>query len=222
MGILFSPTRIRNTKTPSVSNVVSTVEFGCPIDLVKLVKKARNAEYNPRRLGAVVLRLSNPTATALVFPKGKLMVLGTKTTEQSRLAAKKFCRMVKKCGFDVKFLNWRVVNLIAHVNIGFPINIREFYGSPHSSFMSRYIPDVFPGLVYKMLDPKLTITIFRSGKLSLAGARSVTDINTAFKNIRTVLEEYELPDNTTAKSSSTSSSSSKSNGHSNSLKSAKS
>ena len=140
------------------------------------------------------------------------MVLGTKTAEESRLAAKKFCRMIKKCGFDVKFLNWRIVNLIAHVNIGFPINIREFYGSPHSNFMNRYTPEVFPGLVYKMLDPKLTITIFRSGKLSLAGAKSLKDIHTAFKNIRTVLEEYELPNeiatNKGSESSQTSTSSS--------------
>jgi hypothetical protein len=33
---------------PTLQNIVSTVNLGCPLDLKKIALKARNAEYNPK------------------------------------------------------------------------------------------------------------------------------------------------------------------------------
>jgi transcription initiation factor TFIID TATA-box-binding protein len=47
---------------------VSTVSFGVlNLDLKKIALKARNAEYNPKRFAAVIIRIRDPKTTALIF-----------------------------------------------------------------------------------------------------------------------------------------------------------
>lgn len=53
----------------------------------------------------------------------------------------------------------------------------------------KYEPEIFPGLVYRMLDPKIVLLIFVSGKLVLTGAKKKEDIELGFKKIYPLLEE---------------------------------
>ena len=39
----------------------------------------RNAEYNPSRFPAVVMRIRDPKTTALIFSKGKMVITGAKS-----------------------------------------------------------------------------------------------------------------------------------------------
>ena len=52
---------------PQLQNIVSTVNLGCPLDLKKIATHARNAEYNPKRFAAVIMRIRDPRTTALIF-----------------------------------------------------------------------------------------------------------------------------------------------------------
>ena len=45
----------------------------CKLELKKIVLKARNAEYNPHRFAAVIMRIRVPKTTALVFASGKMV-----------------------------------------------------------------------------------------------------------------------------------------------------
>ena len=86
---------------PQLQNIVSTVNLGCKLDLKKIALHARNAEYNPKRFAAVIMRIREPRTTALIFSSGKMVCTGAKSEEQSRLAARKYARIVQKLGFDV-------------------------------------------------------------------------------------------------------------------------
>lgn len=76
---------------PTLQNVVATVTMGCPLDLKTIALKARNAEYNPKRFAAVIMRVREPKTTALIFSSGKMVCTGAKSEEQSRQAARKVC-----------------------------------------------------------------------------------------------------------------------------------
>lgn len=52
-----------------IQNIASTTNFGCRLDLKKIALKCRNTEFNPRRFGAVIMRLRDPRATALIFSR---------------------------------------------------------------------------------------------------------------------------------------------------------
>ena len=52
----------------------------------------------------------------------------------------------------------------------------------HGAFVS-YEPDLFPGLVLRISDPKVVFLVFRSGKVVITGARRVVDIHETFKGV---------------------------------------
>lgn len=66
--------------------------------------KFRNAEYNPKRFAAVIMRIREPRTTALIFSSGKMVCTGAKSEEDSRLAARKYARIIQKLGFTVSCL----------------------------------------------------------------------------------------------------------------------
>ena len=52
---------------PTLQNIVSTVNLECRLDLKTIALHARNAEYNPKRFAAVIMRIREPKTTALIF-----------------------------------------------------------------------------------------------------------------------------------------------------------
>lgn len=59
----------------------------------------------------------------------------------------------------------------------------------HDKFCS-YEPEIFPGLIYRMNDPKIVLLIFASGKIVLTGAKNKKDIYGAFDLIYPVLKGF--------------------------------
>ena len=84
-----------------IQNIASTANLGVRLDLKKIALKCRNTEFNPRRFGAVIMRLREPRATALIFASGKICVTGVKSTHNATLACKKFHYIVERVGFKV-------------------------------------------------------------------------------------------------------------------------
>ncbi|GAU43309.1 hypothetical protein TSUD_390080 [Trifolium subterraneum] len=54
----------------------------------------------------------------------------------------------------------------------------------------KYEPELFPGLIYRMKQPKIVLRIFVSGKVVLTGAKVRDEIYAAFENIYPVLTEF--------------------------------
>ena len=55
---------------PQLQNTVSTFNMGVKLDLKKIALHARNAEFNPKRFAAVIMRIREPRTTALIFSSG--------------------------------------------------------------------------------------------------------------------------------------------------------
>ena len=75
-----------------IANIVSMFEVGCNLNLRELALKSVNAEYNPKRLNAVIMRQKSPKTVALIFYTGKCICAGAKTEEDSKKAAKECAR----------------------------------------------------------------------------------------------------------------------------------
>ena len=54
---------------------LSTVNMCSKLDLKKIALHARNAEYNPKRFAAVIMRIREPRTTALIFSSGMIIFL---------------------------------------------------------------------------------------------------------------------------------------------------
>jgi len=173
---------------PTLQNIVATVNLDCRLDLKTIALHARNAEYNPKRFAAVIMRIRDPKTTALIFASGKMVVTGAKSEDDSKLASRKYARIIQKLGFNAKFTDFKIQNIVGSCDIKFPIRL-EGLASRHHHF-SSYEPELFPGLIYRMMKPKIVLLIFVSGKIVLTGAKVRQEIYDAFEMIYPVLQDF--------------------------------
>ena len=174
---------------PTLQNIVSTVNMGTKLDLKHIALHARNAEYNPKRFAAVIMRIRDPKTTALIFASGKMVCTGAKSEEKSRLAARTYARIVQKVGYpSATFTEFTIQNIVGSCDVGFSIEL-ERLAIVHKSLCS-YEPELFPGLIYRMVSPKIVLLIFVSGKLVLTGAKKREQIYEAFDKIYPVLQDF--------------------------------
>ncbi|KAF2582916.1 hypothetical protein F2Q68_00000187 [Brassica cretica] len=180
---------------PTLQNIVSTVNLDCKLDLKAIALQARNAEYNPKRFAAVIMRIREPKTTALIFASGRMVCTGAKTEDSSKLAARKYARIIQKLGFQAKFKDFKIQNIVASCDVKFPIRL-EGLAYYHHAFAS-YEPEMFPGLIYRirgmkgMKGAQLVLLIFVSGKIVITGAKKREETYKAFENIYPVLTQFQ-------------------------------
>ena len=113
------------------------------------------------------MRLREPRCTALVFQSGKLVCTGAKSEAAAKRGARIYAAIIAKIGFPVQFTGFRLQNVVATVNVGFPIRL-EALAFAHNTYAS-YEPELFPGLIYRLLEPKTVILTFVSWQDRLDG-----------------------------------------------------
>ena len=67
------------------------------------------------------MRFCDPKTTALILASGKMVVTGMKSEDDSRLALREYARIIQKLGFDAKFLEFKIQNIVGGCDIKFPI-----------------------------------------------------------------------------------------------------
>ena len=173
---------------PKLQNIVSTANLKCPLNLREIALKAKNAEYNPKRFAAVIMRIKEPKTTALIFASGKMVCTGARSEQDSRKAARQYAKIIQKLGYDkVRFSEFKIQNIVGSCDVKFQISLEGLSAGTKSS---SYEPEIFPGLIFKMLQPKIVLLIFVSGKIVLTGAKEKEEIFEAFKKIYPVLQRY--------------------------------
>eukprot|EP00382_Lankesteria_abbotti_P002862 CAMPEP_0113846348 /NCGR_PEP_ID=MMETSP0372-20130328/1259_1 /TAXON_ID=340204 /ORGANISM="Lankesteria abbotti" /LENGTH=262 /DNA_ID=CAMNT_0000815485 /DNA_START=52 /DNA_END=840 /DNA_ORIENTATION=- /assembly_acc=CAM_ASM_000359 len=173
---------------PVLQNIIASVNLMVELDLRKIAISARNAEYNPRKVNAAVVRVREPKCTGLVFRNGKMMITGAKAPEDAKRGGKKVAKLCQKAGHPgVRFHGFHVENLIATATCNFPVRL-EGLANVHQEFCS-YETELFPGLIYRLsLDNcKAVLLIFSSGKVIITGCKSTQQVEEAFNIVFPVL-----------------------------------
>ena len=186
-----------------IVNVVSMVDLGCQLNLSDIAKSCKNSEYNPARLNAVIMRIKEPKSVALIFNSGKMVCAGAKNEADSKTAARKFAKTVKKLVNEVIFKNFRIINMVATCDFKFRVHLtklnseisyklRKTLNSKELEKKISYEPQIFPGLIYHMDKPKLAVLIFSSGKVNFVGIKKKDDAFEALKNIQPIIQKYKI------------------------------
>ncbi|CAK73515.1 unnamed protein product (macronuclear) [Paramecium tetraurelia] len=180
---------IRSTHPPKIQNVVSTVDLGTELNLVVISNGARMAEYNPKRFSAVIMRLSNPSTTALIFQSGKMVCTGAKSEDQSLIAARKYAKIINKLGFPV-------VTLLQASTSESQSNQTNLLKDQQYRSVVQYEPEIFPGLIFRKItdQKKITLLIFVSGRCVITGGKKTEDLNNVFKFILPILDQFKKRD----------------------------
>jgi len=82
-----------------------------------------------------------------------------------------------------------VQNIVASVGLGGRVDLEK---TTYSLKHTMYEPEQFPGLIYRMDDPKVVILIFSTGKLVCTGAKNEGNVHRAITKLQDSLEEKSL------------------------------
>ena len=174
----------------NIVNVVATASLDQTLDLLTIMKTFMNVEYRPKRFPGLVFRLKRPKTTTLIFSTGKMVCTGAKSEKQARSAVRKVVRELKKSGIIIlNTPNIQIQNMVASANLQGKVDL-EAAADIMDNVM--YEPEQFPGLIYRMGDPKVVILIFASGKLVCTGGKSAEMVDVAVVKLHGILEDYDL------------------------------
>jgi transcription initiation factor TFIID TATA-box-binding protein len=165
-----------------IENVVATVvvEITEKIDLNIIARKHADVEYNPERFPGLVMRILKPKATILIFSTGKMVVTGMRKASEAGRVVEKVLKNIRKAGIKVSNPEITIQNIVAsgdlHTNIDLNMAaiVMEY---------AMYEPEVFPGLIYRMQEPKTVFLIFSTGRIVCTGAKKKEIVREAVKKL---------------------------------------
>ena len=174
----------------TVVNVVASASLDQKIDLLEILKVFRNVEYRPKQFPGLVFRLKRPKTATLIFASGKMVCTGARSEKMARRAVNKVVRELKNNGIIIKGKPKIVIqNMVASANLHGAIDL-ETAADILENVM--YEPEQFPGLIYRMAEPKTVLLLFASGKIVCTGAKSEEMVHESVLKIYGVLEDYDL------------------------------
>ena len=174
----------------SIENVVASASLDQKIDLLAIMKVFRNVEYRPKQFPGLVFRLKRPKTATLIFGSGKMVCTGAKSEKMARSAVKKVVRELKNNGIIILGKPKIVIqNIVASANLHGKIDL-ETAADIMENVM--YAPEQFPGLIYRMGEPKVVMLLFASGKLVCTGAKHEDMVREAVEKLHEILEDYDL------------------------------
>jgi len=174
----------------NIVNVVASASLNQKINLLDIMKAFRNVEYRPKQFPGLVFRLKRPKTATLIFGSGKMVCTGSKSMKQARSAVNKVVRELKNNGIVILGKPKIVIqNMVASANLHGKIDL-ETAADILDNVM--YEPEQFPGLIYRMSDPKTVLLLFASGKLVCTGAKSEKMVYESVGKIYEVLKDYDL------------------------------
>ena len=83
-----------------------------------------------------------------------------------------------------------IENIVATVSLDQELDLRLI---ERVILTAEYNPEQFPGLVYRLDEPRVTALIFKSGKMVVTGAKSTRDLIEAVKKIVRNLKKHGIP-----------------------------
>jgi transcription initiation factor TFIID TATA-box-binding protein len=174
----------------NIENVVASATLHQNIDLNSIVRVFPGVEYRPEQFPGLVYRLKKPKTATLIFSSGKMVCTGAKSERQARKAVMKVVDELKRNGIVILGKpEIQIQNIVASAGLGGYIDLEK---STYSLKRTMYEPEQFPGLIYRMDDPKVVILLFASGKLVCTGAKKETEVHRAVTKLQETLEEKVL------------------------------
>ena len=173
-----------------IQNVVASATLNQKVDLNAVVKSYPGVEYRPEQFPGLVFRLKRPKTATLIFNSGKMVCTGAKSEKEARRAVMTVVKELKKGGIIIiRKPEFKVVNIVASASLGGRIELEQAVSMLRKTM---YEPEQFPGLIYRMDEPKVVILVFASGNLVCTGAKKEQDVYDAVHKLHASLEEQNL------------------------------
>ncbi len=175
-----------------IENVVANARITESLDLEYVESQLEAAMFTKKKFPGLVYRTKEPKSAFLIFRSGKVVCTGAKTKEGVRVVMDKLSTDLRGIGIEVEeHPEFKVQNIVASADLGKELNLGAIVMGLELEGM-EYEPEVFPGLVYRITDPKSAILIFSSGKLVITGGKTLDDCEKSVELLLTKLRSLNL------------------------------
>jgi len=119
-----------------------------------------------------------------------MVCTGAKSEAEVYRAVKSIMKLLKKHGMPIKGEPIvKIQNIVASANLRAEVDLEK------AAFLlenSMYEPEQFPGLIYRMTEPRVVLLIFSSGKCVCTGAKKEKEVEIAVNKVYQKLKELEV------------------------------
>lgn len=173
-----------------ITNIVSAGYLGLELDLFLLAQKIKEIEYEPEQFPGAILKFKDPKASLLLFKNGKAVCVGCKDEKTIENVLVKTYNLLKPYAKVIKTQKtptFQITNIVASGNLHINIDLFEI---AYKLKDVEYEPEQFPGAILKFRDSKVSLLLFKNGKVIAAGATSEKQIKEVLKKAKELLLKF--------------------------------
>jgi transcription initiation factor TFIID TATA-box-binding protein len=171
-----------------IENIVASGVIAESIDLADFSEKTENCELNKKRFPGAVYRIADPKIACLIFSSGKIVITGVRNDKALADGLAIVIKSLKNAGIvPLKEPQVAITNMVCSYNLDRYINLNKMTVTLNVENV-EYEPEQFPGLVYRIKDPKIVVLIFSSGKIILTGGKNLDDVRRGLDVLEKKLE----------------------------------
>lgn len=169
----------------SIENIVASTILAEKLDLNQVALALDGAEYEPEQFPGLVYRLKEERTAILLFRSGKANCTGAKTIESVQRTIKAVVQKLEDAGLPtiIKEPTITVQNIVAVYDLKNDLNLNAIAITLGLERV-EYEPEQFPGLVYRVAEPKVVMLLFGSGKVVCTGAKKEADIKIGLDTLK--------------------------------------
>jgi len=177
-------------KYPSlkIENMVFVGRIAESLDIEYIADKLDGCVLNKKKFPGAVYHMKEPKITVLLFSSGKIVMTGITFMDDFQKGLDDLTRRVNGLGIRTSSVpDVSIQNMVCSYDTGLFINLNKVIIT-FSYEKIEYEPEQFPGLVYRIADPKIVALIFSSGKIILTGGKKLDDVKSAIDQVMKKIE----------------------------------
>jgi transcription initiation factor TFIID TATA-box-binding protein len=177
----------------TIVNLVASGNLNATLDLYNLAVSIPNIEYEPEQFPGAILKLKEPKVSMLLFKNGKIICSGASNEDQIAQAIRKASKLIHEIQPKVKIqskVDYTVVNLVVTANLNMSLDL---FQTALKLDNVEYEPEQFPGAILRIDDPKLTLLLFKNGKVICAGAKKEEFLKKGLKKAQEMITAINKP-----------------------------
>ena len=169
-----------------IHNIFCSFKVKCQLNLEDISERGYNVDFSKKNQNYIIMKLKQHSATAKIWPSGKILCMGSKSEEDAKVACRKIARLLQKLNYNVRFANFTIHNCQGSVLLPFHIRIVNF-SQAHQE--ASYEPELHSGVIYKVEKVQATVTIYQNGHMIIL-APSVRNVKEAVEFVYTLVEPF--------------------------------
>jgi len=168
-------------KYPSlkIQNIVLAGRIARSLDIEFIADNLDGCVLSREKFPGAVYHMKNPKTVALLFESGKIVLTGITCMEDIQKGLDALTCQLNRMGLrTLPVPDVSLTNMVCSYDTGSQINLNKVMIMFNYENV-EYEPEQFPGLVYRLKEPKIVALIFSSGKIIFTGAKNIDAVKTA-------------------------------------------